>query len=111
MYMPKKNEVVGQGRGLYYYGRGAVLTDIVSGRKIAYHGYPKQVYTSVSCSFSLRLGNLLPLFIDYAYGFDAVRASSAHKLYTSQLHKGCHELNVLFVMAFGSNVDKKEEEK
>ncbi len=63
MYMPKKNEVVGQGRGLYYYGRGAVLTDIVSGGKIAYHGYPKQVYKSVSCSFSLRLGNLLPLFI------------------------------------------------
>ncbi|HOT43784.1 MAG TPA: hypothetical protein PLC28_02765, partial [Spirochaetota bacterium] len=71
---------------------------------------PKQVYKSVSCSFSLRLGNLLPLFIDYAYGIDAVRASSAYKLYTSKLNKGCHELNVIIVMAFGSNVDKKEEE-
>lgn len=107
LYMPKKNEVVGLGRGLYYFGEGAVLTDLFARGKIVYHGYPKEIYTSVSCSFSLKLGNLLPMFIDYAYGIDALRAKSAHKVYLNKIHKGCHEVRVMFLAAFGSNVEKE----
>ncbi len=105
LYMPKTNDVVGQGRGMYVMGQGALM----SYRMLALNGYPKRFYTSVSCSFSLKLGDLLPLFIDYAYGIDAVRAKSAYKLYTNRLNRGCHELNVLVVMAFGSNAEKKED--
>lgn len=101
LYMPRKNEVVGQGRGLLYFGSGAVLTDAISKKKIGYHGYPRRFYTSVSCLLSLQLGNLLPLFVDYAYGIDTMRASSAHDLYLNRFHRGCHELGVYMVMAFG----------
>lgn len=87
-------------------GAGAVM----SYPMLAYRGYPKRFYTSVSCSFSLKLGNLLPLFIDYAYGFEADRASSAQNLYLNKINHGCHEFQVLVVMAFGSNADKKKEE-
>ncbi|MBN2160082.1 MAG: hypothetical protein JW807_11855 [Spirochaetes bacterium] len=90
LYMPKKNEVIGQGRGA-----------ITSWWLV--RGYPRRFYTSVSCSFSLLLGNLLPLFIDYAYGIDAIRARSSHNVYLQRLTRGSHELQVLVVAAFGKN--------
>lgn len=107
LYMPKTNEVVGIGRGLYGFGRGALL----SYHHLALNGYPRRFYSSVSCSLSLRLGNLLPVFIDYAYGFDAVRSRSSVKMYMNRLERGCHEFQVLVVAAFGSNIDKKDEDK
>ncbi len=107
LYMPTTNDVVGQGGGVYYLGPAALQAY----NMLAIHGYPKRFYTSVSCSFSLRLGNLLPLFIDYAYGIDADRASASYKVYLNDIKHGCHELNVMVVMAFGGRNEKKKEEE
>ncbi len=90
LYMPTKNEVVGQGRGA------------ITNRWLV-RGYPRRIYTSLSCSFSLLVGNLLPLFIDYAYGFDAQRAKSANDVYLKRLSRGSHEFQVLIIGAFVKN--------
>ncbi len=87
------------------------VTALLSYHHLALNGYPRRFYSSVSCSFSLRIGNLLPVFFDYAYGFDAVRSKSSVKMYMNRLERGCHEIQVLVVAAFGSNVDKKDEDK
>jgi hypothetical protein len=99
LYMPKKNEVVGLGKGVAYFGEGALL----GYSKLAYRGYPRRIYTSVSCGFSLLLGNLIPFFIDYAYGIDAIRAKSANKVYMNKTTRGSHELQILVVGAFEKN--------
>jgi hypothetical protein len=93
LYMPKTNEVIGVGRGA------------ITNQDLAQQ-YPRRFYTSVSCSFSLLLGNLLPFFVDYAYGIDAMRASSAHNVYLQKFNRGNHEFQAMVVMAFDKNEDK-----
>jgi hypothetical protein len=93
LYLPKTNEVIGVGRGAVTY-------------QALVRPYPRRFYTSVSCSFSLLLGNLLPFFVDYAYGIDAIRTPSSHKVYLQKLHRGNHEFQAMFVMAFDKG-DKK----
>lgn len=94
LYMPTKNEVVGQ-------GRGAVTNPWFV------RGYPRRIYTSVSCQLSMLVGNFLPIFIDYAYGIDAQRAKSANKAYLRKFSRGSHEFQVLIVGAFEKNSEKK----
>jgi len=95
LYMPITNEVIGIGRG------AVTRQDLVQ-------QYPRRFYTSVSCSFSLLLGNLLPFFVDYAYGIDADRTKAAHKLYYRSNNKGNHELQVMVLMAFDKNEPDKK---
>ncbi|HPV40609.1 MAG TPA: hypothetical protein PKX40_05455 [Spirochaetota bacterium] len=90
LYMPTRNEVIGMGRGAIW-------------NRWLVRNYSRNFYTSLSCSFSLLLGNLLPLFIDYAYGFEAERARSAAGLYMGRTSRGCHELQILVLMAFEKN--------
>ncbi|MBN1496754.1 MAG: hypothetical protein JXA07_08300 [Spirochaetes bacterium] len=99
LYMPKKNEVIGLREGVFYFGTGA----IAGYQRLGYRGYPRTIYTSVSCGFSFLVGNLLPLFIDYAYGIDALRTGSSHNVYLNRTTRGSHELSVLVVAAFGKN--------
>lgn len=98
LYMPRTNEVVGL-------GRGAVTNPWLV------RGYPRRVYTSVSFQFSTKLGNLLPLFIDYAYGIDALRTKSTTGVYRAMLKikplsRGNHEIRVMLVMGFGENKER-----
>lgn len=95
LYMPITNEVIGIGRG------AVTRQDLVQ-------QYPRRFYTSVSCSFSLLLGNLLPFFVDYAYGIDADRTKAAHKLYYRSNNKGNHEFQVMVLMAFDKNEPDKK---
>ena len=95
LYMPTKNEVVGQ-------DRGAITNQWLV------RGYPRRIYTSVSVTLSMLVGNLLPIFIDYAYGIDAQRARSANDVYLKKLSRGSHEFQVLIVGAFVKNEVKKD---
>ncbi len=99
LYMPKKNEVIGQREGVIAFGTGA----LIGYQRLGYRGYPRTLYSSVSCGFSLLVGNLLPLFIDYAYGIDALRTGSSHNVYLNRTTRGSHELQVLVVAAFDKN--------
>ena len=97
LYMPGKNEVVGVGRGAMANSNWWLV-----------RGYPRKFYTSVSCEFSIQLGNLLPLFMSYAYGIDARRARSSYDVYYSRIHlaqvrRGNHEAQAYVAMAFGKN--------
>ncbi len=75
LYMPRENRVVG--------GIGG-------------DGYPRRIYRSVSVDFSLKLGDVLPFFVSYAYGIDAQR-NNAHE---GTENKGNHEVLVYILMAF-----------
>lgn len=103
LYMPKGNDVVGLG------GKNRVWFNPSNPyAHMALRNFPRTLYMSASCGFSLLLGNMLPLFIDYAYGFNATRAKSANAVLKQQsgLSKaayGNHEVQVLVVMAFGKN--------
>jgi hypothetical protein len=90
LYMPRTNDVIG-------IGRNNITNWWLKG------GYPNRFYKSVSCQLSVKLGNLLPLFIDYAYGIDAVRADSAHEVYLKKYSQGNHEFRVMLVMGFVKN--------
>jgi len=69
LYMPEDNGVTGVG------------------------DYDKELYTSVSLGVSTMAGGVLPLFIDYGYGFNAERKGET----------GNHELRFMVLMAFGKN--------
>ncbi len=69
LYMPKNNEVVGV------------------------EHYPKTVYKSVSLGWSFKMADVLPFFINYAYGMDADRKGE----------KGNHEIQAFIIMALGKN--------
>ncbi len=103
LYMPKQNDVVGLG------GKNRVWFNPNNPyAHMALRGYPRTVYTSVSCAFSLLLANKLPLFLDYAYGINATRAKSSQRVLLQQsglakASRGSHEIQVLVVMAFGKN--------
>jgi hypothetical protein len=55
--------------------------------------YDRSIYRSISCGLSFMAGNILPVFIDYGYGIDAERKGE----------RGNHEVQVIFLMAFGKN--------
>lgn len=73
MYMPENNEVIGV------------------------QDYDRTTYRSVSCQLSTKLGGVLPLMANYAYGMDAERYND----YKGTNKKGNHEICVIVVMAFG----------
>jgi len=58
--------------------------------------YPRRTYRSVSMELSFRAGNILPLFFNYAYGFDAKRLNTS----TGEVKKGNHELMFYTLAAF-----------
>ncbi len=74
LYMARENDVVGVGN------------------------YPRRVYRSYSAALSTKLGNVLPVFVTYAYGMDARRVNDSDG--TSE--KGNHEIIVVALMAFGA---------
>ncbi len=77
LYMPKDNKVIG-------------VPD-----------YPRKYYRSMSLSLSLKIMNLLPIFIDYAYGIDAERRNRQ----TGAVKKGSHEVRAFMAFAFGKYSD------
>lgn len=90
MYMPTANEVIGIGKGAFT-------------NQWLVRGYPRRIYKSVSVGLSTKLGNFVPLFIDYAYGIDAMRTKSATNLYLRKIKQGNHEIKIMLVMAFVKN--------
>ena len=90
LYMPTGNGVIGV-------GRGAITNQWLV------RGYPRRIYTSVSVGLSTKLGNFVPIFIDYAYGIDALRTKSATSLYLGRIERGNHEFRIMLVMAFVKN--------
>ena len=72
LYMPRNNDVAGV------------------------ENYPRRIYRSVSTGLSMKAGGVLPLFFDYAYGFDARRLNTA----TGVLKKGNHEIMCYVLGAF-----------
>ncbi|HNR88368.1 MAG TPA: hypothetical protein PKM65_08520 [Spirochaetota bacterium] len=75
LYLHKKNEVIGVGN------------------------YAHTVYHSVSASFTTKLGDVVPMMLNYAYGINAVRRDA----HTRRLEKGNHEVLVMVIAAFGEN--------
>jgi hypothetical protein len=73
LYMPKENKVIG-------------VID-----------YPGKYYQSISLAFTMRIANLVPLFIDYGYGINAERRNKPY----GTTEKGSHEVRVIVVLAFG----------
>ncbi len=87
LYMPKKNKVIGA------------------------PDYSREYWRSASVSVSMRIGDLLPFFLDYGYGIDAERRDKP----TGTVKKGNHEISAVIVVAFGEighpGSSKKEENK
>jgi hypothetical protein len=87
LYMPEENKVIGA------------------------PDYSREYWRSVSVSLSMKIANLVPLFIDYGYGFDAERRDKSY----GEIKKGNHELNAVIVVAFGeidhSGEDRKREDE
>ncbi len=73
LYMPENNKVIGV------------------------QDYDRKTYRSVSCQLSTKLGGVLPLMANYAYGMDAERYND----WDGTNKKGNHEICVIVVMAFG----------
>ena len=77
LYMPENNKVLGV------------------------QDYPRKTYRSVSVELSMKIGDLLPLFLGYAYGMDARRIDIRDA--SLEEKKGNHEIKAFVLMAFGKN--------
>ncbi len=59
--------------------------------------YSREYYRSISLSMTMKIANLIPLFLDYGYGIDAERRDKP----VGEISKGNHEIRAFIVLAFG----------
>ncbi|MBN2401913.1 MAG: hypothetical protein JXN64_05900 [Spirochaetes bacterium] len=59
--------------------------------------YPRKYYQSISIYLSMKIADLIPVFIDYGYGIDAQRRNSP----AGTTEKGCHEIRAVMLFAWG----------